>query len=217
MSPDLLAEKQKKALNGFLSSLSSYKSIKATTIGSSHVSATTTCLAASTSNALATPAAFEATTGPSPGLTKPGLYHAPSNGNRHVILTPTENRALPDIGTCDEDAADDSGSETEGVKRWLINDEPRIPRKITERKRADAAAFDVWLELHEKKLADDGQPVPDDERSLAWLVKDDGSYNIIDSPFDYQVELFEKAKEQNTIAVLDTGKCVSSGRYFDTH
>lgn len=123
-------------------------------------------------------------------------------------MKPSETEIIPNRDLDGEPAAEDSGSENEGVKRWLVS-EPRKPRKITERKRADAAAFDVWLEQNHRKLAGDGsQPVPDSERSFAWLVKDDGSYNIIDSPFDYQVELFERAKHQNTIAVLDTGTYV---------
>ena len=111
---------------------------------------------------------------------------------------------------------DDSGSENDGVKRWLV-DAPRKPRKVTERKRADAAAFEIWLEENQKELSDDGRPVPDQERSLAWLVKDDGSSNIIDSPYDYQVELFERAKQQNTIAVLDTGMCLPPRTILDTN
>ena len=33
---------------------------------------------------------------------------------------------------------------------------------------------------------------------------------IISDPREYQVELFEKAKQQNIIAVLDTGLCCPS-------
>jgi endoribonuclease Dicer len=45
----------------------------------------------------------------------------------------------------------------------------------------------------------------DDKQSVKWLIKDSGSQEIISSPREYQIELFEKAKTQNTIAVLDTG------------
>ncbi|KAH8808722.1 hypothetical protein F5884DRAFT_793130 [Xylogone sp. PMI_703] len=40
---------------------------------------------------------------------------------------------------------------------------------------------------------------------MRWLVKQSESQEIISSPRDYQVELFERAKEKNIIAVLDTG------------
>jgi endoribonuclease Dicer len=96
-------------------------------------------------------------------------------------------------------------SEDEGVKRWLI-DAPHKPRKITEKKRADAAAFAAWLETNQKQISDyDNKPVGDQEKSLTRLVKDFESHKIIASPRDYQIELFEKAKMQNSIAVLDTG------------
>lgn len=96
-------------------------------------------------------------------------------------------------------------SEDEGVKRWLI-DAPHKPRKVTEKKRADAAAFAAWLETNQKQISDyDNKPVGDQEKSLTRLVKDFESHKIIASPRDYQIELFEKAKLQNSIAVLDTG------------
>jgi hypothetical protein len=96
-------------------------------------------------------------------------------------------------------------SEEEGVKRWLI-DAPHKRRKITEKKRADAAAFAVELEKDFKRFTDhDNTPLGDQEKSLTWLVRDFESEKIIASPRDYQIELFEKAKLQNTIAVLDTG------------
>lgn len=54
-----------------------------------------------------------------------------------------------------------------------------------------------------------GSTVPktkdDDKQSVKWLIKDSGGQVIISSPREYQVELFERAKVQNTIAVLDTG------------
>lgn len=96
-------------------------------------------------------------------------------------------------------------SEEEGVKRWLI-DAPHKERKVTEKKRADAAAFVAWLETNQKQISGhDDKPVGDQEKSLSWLVKDFESQKIIANPRDYQIELFEKAKLQNTIAVLDTG------------
>ena len=45
----------------------------------------------------------------------------------------------------------------------------------------------------------------DDELSIRSLMSKQESTVIITDPREYQVELFEKAKKQNIIAVLDTG------------
>lgn len=41
--------------------------------------------------------------------------------------------------------------------------------------------------------------------STATLVAEQDFAAVITDPREYQIELFEKAKAQNTIAVLDTG------------
>ena len=47
--------------------------------------------------------------------------------------------------------------------------------------------------------------LPDAQLSMAHLIaKQDFGLGAMD-PREYQVELFERAKERNTIAVLDTG------------
>ena len=43
--------------------------------------------------------------------------------------------------------------------------------------------------------------------SIRSLIAKQDSSIIITDPREYQVELFEKAKKQNIIAVLDTGMC----------
>lgn len=45
----------------------------------------------------------------------------------------------------------------------------------------------------------------EDKQSVRWLVNNSGTEAIISSPREYQVELFERAKDKNIIAVLDTG------------
>lgn len=45
----------------------------------------------------------------------------------------------------------------------------------------------------------------DDQLSIRNLMSKQESTVIITDPREYQVELFEKAKKQNIIAVLDTG------------
>ena len=45
----------------------------------------------------------------------------------------------------------------------------------------------------------------DEELSIRDLISKQESTVIITDPREYQVELFERAKKQNIIAVLDTG------------
>lgn len=82
------------------------------------------------------------------------------------------------------------------------------PRKVSERKRVENVAFEAHIErvmrLQNKKAI--AFSVDDEEqRTTEWLVQQEQK-PIIESPRDYQVELFERAKEKNIIAVLDTGE-----------
>ena len=53
----------------------------------------------------------------------------------------------------------------------------------------------------EKTAADD-----DDAQTAAYLIGRQESNVIITGPREYQLELFERAKQENTIAVLPTGE-----------
>jgi endoribonuclease Dicer len=107
---------------------------------------------------------------------------------------------------------DDAGS-NEADNSIENSDEEEIlqttkPRKITERKRQLNAAADRYMqERAEKQLKECNNLRPEEEaqQSARWLVNQSENREIISSPREYQVELFEKAKEKNIIAVLDTG------------
>ena len=49
------------------------------------------------------------------------------------------------------------------------------------------------------------KPEKDEELSIRALMSNQESQVIVNDPREYQLELFEKAKHQNVIAVLDTG------------
>lgn len=121
--------------------------------------------------------------------------------------TPDPNPAGHSEDEDDGDESDgDSNPEAEGVRRWIINPAPQ-PRKLTEKRRADAALFERWVEQNRHSLAKRTRRLVDgDGQSVLSLMRDFENKKIITNPRDYQLELFERAKIQNTIAVLDTGK-----------
>lgn len=82
------------------------------------------------------------------------------------------------------------------------------PRKITERKRRMNATVDNYVMNRTLDKIKKGTVVrPEDEanQTTRWLVNQSENRQIISTPREYQIELFERAKENNIIAVLDTG------------
>ena len=85
--------------------------------------------------------------------------------------------------------------------------------RTTERCRAQNAKFSAWLSQRAEKITkDEVQAIVEDTNeetlSVRGLMAKQESNAIINTPREYQLELFERAKKQNIIAVLDTGQSI---------
>ena len=89
--------------------------------------------------------------------------------------------------------------------------QPNQQNKMSEQKRRQVDIFTAHRHQLESLMTDedfkprDKKPNAEQYESLKDLSNQQSSARVIDSPRDYQMELFERAKKQNTIAVLDTG------------
>jgi hypothetical protein len=139
-------------------------------------------------------------------------------GQQNALFTTATNRFQKDlkqeldkekmkIHGQHEDPEDETVDASSDAEDQLV-EQPK-PRKISDRKRAQIATFDSWFQSYAKKQAKVSFIAIDtdnESQSIKALVRQSESQQIISSPWEYQVELFERAKERNIIAVLDTGK-----------
>ena len=110
-----------------------------------------------------------------------------------------------------DDATDVEDDQTDDDKNIapVVESSTAAARSQSQKKRADYGAFDSWLSRNRDSIAKvtkkAAEALCDDDKTSAALVREFESAKIIESPRDYQIELFEKAKQKNIIAVLDTG------------
>ncbi|CAM1503201.1 Fc.00g079770.m01.CDS01 [Cosmosporella sp. VM-42] len=122
-------------------------------------------------------------------------------------------KAIGDLNINDNEAPDiDSDDEDDDEYRLMVN--PERPRRVTEKKRLDIATFTSWLAKNERELTKQSTAAGNAlalraqdsrVRTLSSLQEEHENKKIIESPREYQIELFERAKQKNTIIVLDTG------------
>jgi len=144
---------------------------------------------------------------------RPANHNRPVHGELSSQNQPHQFMDLPDvtISTSHGDGAPDSEDSGEDEDEDGDGDEAKPtsrPRKITERKRKLNAIADSYVQERTQKLIKKGSLVrPQDEaiQSARWMVNQAESCQIISTPREYQIELYERAKEKNIIAVLDTG------------
>jgi endoribonuclease Dicer len=101
----------------------------------------------------------------------------------------------------------DSGDD--GIEKYRLEQNPVRPQKQkSENQRLNTAAFHSWLEQDQRQRLQDEISASKAAEDLGRTLGDDRrpNENIICSPREYQVELFERAKTRNTIVVLDTGR-----------
>lgn len=112
-----------------------------------------------------------------------------------------QNSEEPNVGH--EEPYLESDGEEDDAYRLLQN--PIQPKKITQQKRADEAAFDQWREKDQQKINGAAILTMNILESTNGFTQANEFRRIINSPREYQTDLFERAKQKNTIVVLDTG------------
>ncbi|KAJ0367324.1 hypothetical protein COL154_003400 [Colletotrichum chrysophilum] len=104
-----------------------------------------------------------------------------------------------DTGEDNENHNENSDEEEDVYREWHQN--PAQSRTISQKARTDLATLQNFTRnVH----LDDSREKVLDEFSAAGLIMKD-TKQIISAPREYQIELFERAKMRNIIAVLDTG------------
>jgi endoribonuclease Dicer len=127
----------------------------------------------------------------------------PADPQHHSNVALGNGHEIPEPEDKDDREGNDEDEEKDEIRPSTK------PRKILERKRRMNAIADSYIqEMTQKSIKEDirlnCQIIED--QSTRYLVHQAESRKIISSPREYQTDLFERAKERNIIAVLDTGQ-----------
>ena len=93
-----------------------------------------------------------------------------------------------------------------------VDDHPKIgTHKQSHRKQKQHSIFDSWFRDQASKTDFSAiKPVPAQEngehpQTVKEMLRNQESHKIIGKEYEFQIELFDRAKSQNTIVVVDTG------------
>lgn len=117
------------------------------------------------------------------------------------------SEADPSHSSFSEDHTPLSNSEDDSSSEDDIPSTDAVKPQIGTRKTIDNLQFSQFMRDHQKRIFSSipSSSISEENRSMNWLVREAESEKIISSPREYQTELFERAKQKNIIAVLDTG------------
>lgn len=80
------------------------------------------------------------------------------------------------------------------------------PQTEADKKRQDVSLFHSWLSLNRDSIDEPAAKNSRPQPNAAITTDSSGRARILETPREYQIDLFERAKEKNTIVVLDTGQ-----------
>jgi endoribonuclease Dicer len=118
------------------------------------------------------------------------------DGDCQHVIGLLESIEDPDGPQSDENTDDEKGKS-------------RMPYKVTEKRRAHNAIFEAYVNKYAKSIFKAARKIEladakDEELTIASILAKQQTETIKD-PREYQIELFNRAKKENIIAVLDTG------------
>lgn len=123
-----------------------------------------------------------------------------------MVVDMEASMAQTSLEPSDEAKPDASESDSEDDQDAVV----KVP-KDSERRRVQNAKFSAWLSQRAEMITKDEvqaviENANEETLSIRSLMAKQESNVIITNPREYQLELFERAKNQNIIAVLDTGQ-----------